>query len=79
MARSVPDWPMMLRRDWAAAYCDLTTAGFCREVQNGNLPLPVQLDGQEHWSRTMIDEHLERLTGQAVPDWRTKAPLYARG
>lgn len=78
MARSVPDWPRMLRRDLAAAYCDLSTAGFVREVLNGTLPPSISLDGQEHWSRTAIDEHLDRLTGQAQPDWRKTAPIYAR-
>lgn len=78
MARSAPDWPRMMRRDFAAAYCDLSAAGFLREVLNGTLPPSIQLDGQEHWSRVMIDEYLERLTGGGQPDWRKSAPIYAR-
>jgi hypothetical protein len=75
--RPLPYWPRMMRRATAAAYCDLTEAGFEREVAAGRLPLPVPLDGKDHWSRVTLDEYLARLAGEAVGDWRKGQPLYA--
>lgn len=77
-ARQAPAWPRMMRRSTAALYCDLSVAGFEREVAAARLPLPVHLDGEEHWSRDQIDDALDRLTGDKTPDWRASAPLYAR-
>lgn len=75
-ARSVPFWPRMMRRTTAALYCDLTPKDFEREVIAGRLPVPVTLGGSEHWSRPQLDEHLERLTGESIPDWRQDANFY---
>ena len=77
MARSIPDWPRMMRRARAAAYLDLTSAEFEREVAAGRLPTPVKLGSCEHWDRHALDEHIERLTGGAPGDWRKDQPLYA--
>jgi len=79
MARSLPDWPRMLRRDWAAAYCDLPVAEFERGVASGRLPLPVVVVDGERWSRVALDAALERLSGEAVPDFRKGSKLYAAG
>lgn len=76
--RAIPDWPRMLRRATAAAYCDLTAAEFEREIADGRVPLPVIFGGSEHWSRVLLDEALERLTGEQVPDWRQRTKLYAK-
>lgn len=76
-ARAIPQWPRMMRRSTAALYCDLTSAGFEREVAAGRLPLPVGLDGEDHWSREQIDESLDRLTGAKSADWRANSPVYA--
>ncbi len=76
MGIELPGWPRMLRREKAAAYCDLSVAAFEREVLAGRLPHPVMLGGKEHWSRVAIDNALERLSGEAPDDWRAKAPLY---
>ena len=76
MARVSPDWPRMMRKATAAAYCDMASTEFEREVCQGNLPLPVMLGGGERWSRVLLDEYLERLTGERVPDWRKETKLY---
>ena len=75
-ARQAPTWPRMMKRSLAALYCDLTVPAFEGEVLAGRLPHPVILGGEEHWSTPQIDEHLERLTGDRVPDWRANAPIY---
>lgn len=78
---AAPDWPRMMRRATAAAYCDMKAADFEREVLAGRLPDPVNLGGEERWSRSRLDESLDRLTGDAAPerpkDWRGDQPLYA--
>lgn len=74
--KHIPTWPRMMKRATAAAYCDLTAAEFEREVASGRLPLPIMLGSSEHWSSVAIDEHLNRLTGDSRPDWRSKAKLY---
>jgi predicted DNA-binding transcriptional regulator AlpA len=77
-ARSIPDWPRMLRRSTAALYLDMTAAEFEREISGGRLPMPVLFGGAERWSRAQLDEHIERLTGERVPDWRAGNRHYAR-
>jgi predicted DNA-binding transcriptional regulator AlpA len=69
----------MMKRQTAALYCDLSVAEFEREVNSGRLPLPVKLGNSEHWSQVAIDEMLNRLTGDTIPDWRSKSPMYAAG
>jgi predicted DNA-binding transcriptional regulator AlpA len=66
----------MMRRATAALYCDLTAAEFEREVAAARLPGPVKLGNSEHWSRVAIDEHLNRLTNDTTPNWRSKSKLY---
>jgi len=39
-------WPRMLKRDKAAAYCDLSVAAFEREIVAGRLPAGVMLGGR---------------------------------
>lgn len=75
--RVLPDWPRMLRRDWAAAYCDLPIASFERGVATGLLPPSATVDGTELWSRAALDASLERLSGESSPDFRQKSKLYA--
>lgn len=67
----------MMRRSTAALYLDMTVADLEREMIEGRVPMPVMFGGELRWSRTQLDESLERLTGDAKPDWRKKAPLYA--
>ena len=75
MAKDYPYPPKMMLRPRAAHYCDLTEAGFEREVAAGRLPMPVMLDGKEHWNRARLDEALERLDGEE--DFRKRSKLYA--
>lgn len=72
--KHIPTWPRMMKRATAAAYCDLSVASFEREVAIGRLPLPVKLGNTEHWCQAQIDAALDRLTGQAAPDWRKEQP-----
>lgn len=74
--RSAPDWPRLMRRATAAAYCDMSAIEFEREVASGRLPCPAAFGGTERWSRSQIDEALDRLTGDGVTDWRRQQPLY---
>lgn len=75
-ARHAPTWPRALKRSTAALYCDLTVRDFEREVAAGRLPAPTILGGEEHWSTPQLDEHLDRLFGDKMPDWRKNAPIY---
>lgn len=77
-ARLAPDWPRTLRRSTAALYCDLTLKDFEREVAAGRLPAPIRFGSEEHWSRNQIDEHLDRLFGDKLPDWRANAKMYQK-
>lgn len=70
---ALPDWPRMLSRPMAAAYCSLTVPTFEREVAAGLLPLPIQLGGQPHWCRRKLDAALDRLTTGPVYNWRDAA------
>lgn len=78
-ARALPDWPRMLPRALAAAYCGLTTAGLEREVAAGRLPMPVQLDGEPHWCRRALDTSLDCLTTGRITDWRQAGRDRMRG
>ena len=75
-ARSFPHWPRMMKRATACAYLDLSSAEFEREISAGRLPHPVKLGNSEHWSRTQLDEFLDRLSGDKVSDWRSRSPLF---
>jgi len=79
VARTAPDWPRLMRRATAAAYCDMAASEFEREVAAGRLPMPATIGGAERWSRLQIDEALERMTGDGIPDWRRNQPLYQHG
>lgn len=71
-----PDWPAMMLRKTAAAYCDLSEAAFEQEVNAGRLPAPIFFGGKPHWYRASVDKHLERIAG-LMSDWRNDSPLYA--
>jgi hypothetical protein len=63
----------MMKKATAARYCDLTTPEFVREVACGRLPMAIKLGNTEHWDRHLLDEELNRLTGQ-TRDWRDEQP-----
>ncbi len=72
-----PDWPRMLRRKNAALYCDMTETVFEKQVASARFPMPVEFEDGPRWSRPQLDAALDRLTGDRVPDWRAKSPLWA--
>ena len=77
VARYYPDWPRMMRKATLAHYLDITPSEVEKEVIAGTLPLPVKIGSADHWSRAAVDSMIERLTGEALDDWRGKQPLYA--
>lgn len=58
MTAPLPDWPAAMCKKMAAAYLDLSIAGFEREVLTGRLPQPTVLDGKERWLRASLDRAL---------------------
>jgi hypothetical protein len=77
MGRPVaPDWPAMMRRPFAAAFCGVTVAEFEREVAAGRLPAPVDFAGGESWSRVQLAEALGSILGEREADWRAQQPLW---
>ena len=76
MARSAPDWPRMMRRDFAAAYCDLSAAGFLREVLNGTPP-PIHHPGASVMSGELKAcahcggrGEMDQFSPDAMDEWR---------
>lgn len=79
MRSDYPYPPRFMTKDRAAHYCGVTKAAFDRAVATAELPLPVDwpTGGKELWSKTALDQALERLAGEGVNDWRGKSKLYA--
>jgi len=73
VGKVAPDWPRMMRRETAAAYCDLSPVKFIQEVSSGRLPQPVKLGSEDHWCRVALDADLNRIAGQ-TSDWRKEQP-----
>ena len=68
-----PYWPRMMRLKTAAAYCDMTSADFTREIASGRLPFPIAMEGGDRWDREAIDQALNLMRGDA-DDWRKGCP-----
>jgi predicted DNA-binding transcriptional regulator AlpA len=66
------NWPGMMKRKTAAAYCDLSEAAFEREVIAGRLPASVMLGGREHWRKEAIDRALDLIGGNVDQSYRRK-------
>lgn len=66
----------MMKRATAALYCELSIAGFEREIAAGRLPIPVKLDNTDHWCRVQLDEAIDLLTGRVsgAYDWEKDQP-----
>ena len=75
--RSAPDWPALMRRDLARLYVDMTAAEFERAIDAGHLPRPLNLGG-DRWSRAELDSYLDRLLGNAGPDWMGDCKLFRK-
>lgn len=72
MTAHIHQWPRMLKRATAAAYCDMSIAAFEREIVDGRLPAPVMLGNREHWCKNALDKALDAITGGgdgAEPDY----------
>lgn len=41
----LPDWPLLLQAEAAAAFTSLPVASFLRAVEHGELPVPIRLGG----------------------------------
>lgn len=77
MGAHVPFWPRMMKRATACAYLDLSAAELEREIASGRLPHPVMLGNGLHWSRSDLDDCIDRITGaKQSNDWRKASPLY---
>lgn len=72
----MPSWPLLMRRQLAALYCDLSVSEFEREVAEGRLPMPLLVGNHEHWSKAQIDKQVAILLGEVEEDWRVGSPLY---
>lgn len=72
---TLPHWPAAMKRSMAAQYCSLSQSAFEREVNEGRLPQPVRLGGQERWARAQLDAALEQLAGDNE-EWFRGSPLY---
>jgi hypothetical protein len=68
-----------MKRATAAAYLDMKSDELEREVTAGRLPLPLRVGAEERWSRITLDQWLDRLSGDSIPDWRSKSKLYGNG
>ena len=77
--RLIPDWPRMMKKATLARYLDISPSEVEKEVTAGRLPLPIRIGSTDHWSRAAVDSMVERITGEALDDWRREQPLYANG
>lgn len=71
MSESLPDWPAMMRVGLAAQYCDISVGAFEQEVATGRLPGPVQLGGENRWSRTRLNEAFSALHAGSTSNARS--------
>ena len=73
-------WPILMTRQTASRYLDLSEASFVREVQAGRLPDGVKVGGRMHWRRDALDAAIDRLTGNTPePSYRRKLVEKYRG
>lgn len=70
---TLPGWPLMLRRDYAAAYVGLSVSLFDNAVREGSLPPPVALVGSvKAWHRRDLEAWVEdrrQVSGVAANPW----------
>jgi hypothetical protein len=66
-----------MRRQNAAAYCDLSPGDFDKAVAAGRLPPAISIVGVKLWNRAQLDEMLDGAAGVGgAADWRQQQPLY---
>jgi hypothetical protein len=65
--------PRNLTNQEAAQYCRMTTKGFNKRVENGELPNSLPFTGKDKlWDRKALDAHFDRLS-RLTPDNSTDA------
>lgn len=75
--KRLPDWPRLMKKATLAAYLDMSSVDIEREMIAGRLPMPIDIGGVPHWSRTAVDASIENITGESeLDDWRKGQPLY---
>jgi predicted DNA-binding transcriptional regulator AlpA len=64
---TLPGWPLLLRREWAAAYCGMSPSTFDNERKAGRVPEPISITaGLEAWHRGDLEAWAEdRRAGQS--------------
>jgi hypothetical protein len=77
--KQIPDWPCLMKRATLAQYLDIAPSDVEREIVAGRLPMPIKMGGRDVWSRALVDSMVERMTGEAIDNWRSSQPLYAKG
>lgn len=63
-----PDqWPRMMRRDIAAAYCGVSLGRFLKEVGLGIWPAAEDFLDPPRWDRFKIDAAVDARNGKSAP------------
>lgn len=66
---ALPGWPMMLRRELAAAYVGMSARTFDDAVSDGLIPRPIPLVGTvKAWHRADLDAWLEDRRAAATQE-----------
>jgi predicted DNA-binding transcriptional regulator AlpA len=63
----LPDWPRLLSREQAAAYCGISPTLFDALVKTGTLPGPIEWGARRLWDRKAVDQVLNRVSGIVGP------------
>ena len=72
---SLPGWPLMLRRELAAAYVGLSPSTLDTEVKAGRLPAPVRTTPSLHaWHRASLDAWAEDRRAAALGEHEEQNP-----
>ncbi len=69
---TLPGWPLILRREDAAAYLSLSPSTLDAEVKAGRIPGPVRItESLKGWHRRMLDAWADDRGADADrSDWR---------
>jgi hypothetical protein len=67
--RQMPAWPLQMRAETAAAYCDeAETAAFLRGVAEGHYPAPgSSFGGTAKWHRAALDAAIDQHHKMVTP------------
>lgn len=62
-------WPLQMRAETAAAYCDeVSELAFLRAVDKGLYPKPVDVPGKGHrWLKSELKAAIKRIHGKGQP------------